>query len=224
MSISHWLQGAMRGGDAATNARLDAELTELFHGLAPGVQAGTVRSLAVTSAEPREGRTRVALYVAEILADDLAGRVLLVDADSARPSLHEVYGIDNEAGLAQVLREEVPLAAAIRSTLRENQDVLTIGDGGLDVGAVVSQQSIQRMLAEARSDYQVVVFDTGPLLSAQDALVYCHSVQAVVLVLLAGLTQGEIAAQAHRLLTRAQAKLLGVVINDPRGEFSRDER
>ncbi|NUQ00731.1 MAG: CpsD/CapB family tyrosine-protein kinase, partial [Armatimonadetes bacterium] len=171
-----------------------------------------------------EGRTRVALYLAESLADNLAGRFLLADAGGARAALHGIYGLDHEVGLIQVLRGEATLAEAVRPTTRENLDVLPQGPGELVVGETAAEPAIARMLAEVRSDYQAVVFDTGPLLEAQEALVFAHSVQALLLVVLAGSTQGEVLARAYRLLQRTRAQVLGVVINDPRGEFVRDER
>ncbi|MCC7491658.1 MAG: hypothetical protein IT204_04900 [Fimbriimonadaceae bacterium] len=223
MSIVKWLTGAATGGDALSSARLDSELTELYHALAPHLQTGVCRSLAVASAEGREGRTRVALYLAELLADNLSGRVLLVEADRQRPALAAQYDLPPGPGLGEVLAGQATLAAVVQPTLRENQDVLLVGDTALTVGEQVSHDRLQRFLAEARETYATVIFDTAALLEAQEALVFCHSVQAVVLVVLAGTTQGELLARAGRLLQRARAPLLGVVVNDPRGEFQRHE-
>ena len=224
MSIVKWLTGNLTGGDVASTARLDAELTQLHSSVAPRIAAGTLRSLAVASTEPREGRTKVARLLAEALADNSRERLLLVDADGHRPRLHEAYQLDPTVGLAEVLRQEVTLSEAVRPTVRDNLDVLCAGTGSLTVGEAVTRANVQRMLADARETYEAVVLDTGPLLVAQEALVVCHSVQGVLLVVLAGETQGEVAAQGHRLLVRAQAPLLGVVVNDPRGEFVRHDR
>jgi len=223
MSIVKWLTGGLTGGDASTTARLDAELAELLHSVRTHVEAGTVRSVAVASSESREGRSRVALYLAELLADNVEGKVLLVDADGQRPSLHEAYQVERGPGLTEVLSEDLSLSEAVQATLRENQLLLTAGTAALAAGVVVTTGRVEALLSEARADYQVVVLDTGPLLAAQESLAFCQAADVVVLVVLAGLTQGEILSRAHRLLQRSQCKLLGVVINDPRGEFERNE-
>lgn len=223
MSIRKWFSAVAGGGDAAATAQLESSLNELYLGLAPLIRAGSLKSIAVASPESGEGRSRVALLLAEVLADSLGERVLLVDADSHRPSLHTAYGVENELGLSDVLAGEAELREVVRPTLRDNQDLLTVGTAPLEPGETVGRSAVDSLLADARSDYAVVIFDTGPLLVDQDALVFCHSVAGVVLVLMAGVTQGELLAKAQRLLQRSQSHLLGLVVNDPRGEFVQHE-
>lgn len=223
MSIKKWLR-ALSGGDVQTAARLDAELLELHQVLRPELESGAVRTLAVASAERQEGRTAVAQLVAEMLAEHRSTRVLLVDADGLRPSLRQAYNATGEDGLAEVLAGHCALAEAVRPTLLDNLDLLGGAPGRLPFGEVASRQAMDRLLEEARATYELVLFDTGPLLEAVEALVFCHSVDAVLLVVLAGVTQGEMVSRAQRLLQRAKARLLGVVVNDPRGEFVRDDR
>lgn len=222
MSITKWLTGA-KGDSAAVSQQLETALAELFLSLAPEIRAGRLGSIAVTSAEPREGRTRTALYLAETLADNLGEPVVLFDADSVQPSLHSAYGVERGAGTAELLAGEIELQEALRPTLREEQWFVTAGEGKLTVGDRVTRANIDRLMADVRSQFKVAVFDTGPLLAAQDAVVFCHSLAGTLLVTLAGETQGELLTRAHRLLERSQSRLLGVVINDPRGEFIRDQ-
>lgn len=224
MSIFKWLTGGLSGGDSQVAARLDAEMIELYQAVRPEVESGSVRSLAVTSAEPHEGRSCVAQLLAELLAEHRTTRVLLVDADGLRPSLRDAYHAAGEHDLAAVLAGRCSLAEAVQPTLLGNLELLAGAPGKLPFGDVASRQAVDRLLSEAHRTYEMVVFDTGPLLEAEEALVFCHSVDAVLLVVLAGVTQGEIASRAQRLLQRAKAKLLGVVVNDPRGEFVRDDR
>ncbi len=111
MSVAKWLTGGRSGGDVTTLARLDAELTELYHALAPRLGDAGLCALAICSAEPGEGRTQVAAYVAETMAERLSEAVLLIDADPRRPSLHRVYEAEPAPGLAELLRGERLLAA-----------------------------------------------------------------------------------------------------------------
>lgn len=222
MSIAKWLTGHRVGGSAAETRRLESELTELYHAVAPQLSAGNLRAVAVTSAEPGEGRTRTAWLLAEELAANSRGEVLLIDADSRRPTLHDELGIAPGDGLAEVLAGDVALADAVHPTPRNNLSLLTAGTAPLDLGEQVHRAAVDDLLAAAHERYEVVVLDTAPLLEAEETLLFCAAVDGVLLVLLAGITQGEIASRAHRLLQRADAPLLGVVINDPRGEFLRE--
>jgi Mrp family chromosome partitioning ATPase len=220
MSIAKWLTGGRAGGDVGTLARLDAELTELYHALAPVLDADQPASLAIASAEVGEGRTQVAVYVAEMLADQLEGQVLLVDAAARKPALHQAYDAQLAPGLADLLRGEALLAGLVQPTLRANLGLLAAGDGLDD--HLLDRDGLQHVLEQAAS-YHAVVFDTAPLLDNASAVAVAQAVRGVLLVVRAGDTQGEILARAQRMLHRAAAELVGVVVNDPRGEFSRDE-
>ena len=220
MSIAKWLTGGRSGGDVNTLARLDAELTELYHALAPVLEAGESASLAIASAEPGEGRTQVAVYVAEMLSDQLDGQVLLVDAAAQKPALHQVYEAPPGPGLAELLRGQGRLDGLVQRTLRANLGLLAAGDGLDD--HLLDRDGVRGLLDQA-SGYLVTVFDTGPLLDSAAAIAVAQTAGGVLLVVRAGETQGEILARAQRMLHRADATLLGVVVNDPRGEFSRDE-
>lgn len=220
MSIAKWLTGGKSGGDVGTLARLDAELTELYHALAPLLETGQPASLAIASAEQGEGRTQVAVYVAEMLADQLEGQVMVVDGATRKPALHQAYDGQPGPGLAEVLRGEALLDALVQPTLRDNLGLLSAG-AGLDEH-LLDRDGVRGLLEQA-ADYRVTVFDTAPLLDSAAAVAVAQAVGGVLLVVLAGETQGEILARAQRMLHRADASLLGVVVNDPRLEFSRDE-
>jgi len=220
MSVAKWLTGGRSGGDVTTLARLDAELTELYHALAPRLGSAGRCTLAICSAEPGEGRTQVAGYVAETMAEQLDENVLLVDADTTRPALHLTYNAQPAPGLAELLRGSAMLSNLVQRTLRENLLLLAAGDGASD--GLLDRDGLQQLMRVA-ADYRVVVFDTGPLLDSAAAVSVAQAVDGVLLVAKAGETQGEIVARAQRMLHRAEAKLFGVVVNDPRGEFSRDE-
>lgn len=220
MSVAKWLTGGRAGGDVTTLARLDAELTELYHALAPRLGSAGRCTLAICSAEPREGRTQLAGYVGEVMAEQLDGRVLLIDADPRQPALHTAFSGTPEPGLAELLRGELLLPALVQQTFRENLHLLAAGDGLTD--HLLDRDGLQQLLRVA-AEYRVVVFDTGPLLDSASATTVAQAVDGALLVVLAGETQGEIVARAQRVLHRAEVALLGVVVNDPRGEFSRDE-
>lgn len=195
----------------------------MLHALLPRVHQGQLSSLAVCSAETGEGRSHLSLYIGEAASDHLGAKVLLVDADSVRPSLHRELGIDSPLGFTDVLRGNAALPDAVRPTLHDGLDVLCASRDLPMNSEDVTRERLEPFLETCRQAYRMTVFDTGPLLASQEASQICHHATGVLLVVLAGVTQGESVARAHRVLLRAHAALLGVVVNDPRDEFQRDE-
>jgi tyrosine-protein kinase Etk/Wzc len=220
MGIADWLaQLKFRG-----SGRVEADLTELLLVLAPPQRGAPLASVAVASSEGGAGSTTAAPRLAEALARHLDARVLLVDADQRAPRLHEVYGAPREPGLREVLRGDVALAAATRPTLVcPGLDLLPAGTASVNLGEVLSHQGLERALAGAASTYACVVLDVGALLASQETALLARCAEGVLLAVAAAATQGEQLVRAERLLQRSGANLLGVVVNDPRGEFVRDE-
>lgn len=220
-SITRWFG---RGDAAVLEARLDAELHEVLSALLPRIAQGQLESVAVASADTGEGRTLVAMNIAEALADQLTGdKVLLVDADSQRPRLHREVQADGEVGFAQVLRGEVPFETVVQSWVAGRLDVLPAGTREPLRADDLTPTAWSAFMAAVRPQYRLAVIDTAPLLTSQEAGLVCGLASDTLLVVLAGLTQGEFVARAHRVLLRAKAQVLGVVVNDPRDEFKRDE-
>lgn len=222
MALGRWLATRRQGSEARAEVRLETELNELLLAIAPPTHEGGVKSVALCGATVGEGVSTTCAHLAEALIKHLDARVLLVDANFRRPRLHSLYGVEREPGLKEVLRGELPLARAVRPTPTAGLEVLANGSGRAETGDRLLSQAVRELLELAGQRYALVVLDAGALLASQEPAMICHAAAGVVLTLQAGLTQGEQLASAQRLLRRSDTKLLGVVINDPRGEFVRD--
>lgn len=227
MILGRWLRGRRQGIEARAEvraeARLEVELNELLLAVAPPDHAAGLRSVAICSAEVGDGVSTVCIHVAEALTSHLDARVLLVDANFRHAGLHTTFGVDREPGLKEVLRGELPLPRAVRPTGHAGLELLTNGGGKAETGDRLLSAAMADLMELARGRYGMIVLDAGALLVSQEAAMVCHAAHGVLLTLQAGMTQGEQLARAQRLLKRSDANLLGVVINDPRGEFVRDE-
>jgi len=124
----------------------------------------TGRSLLVTSSSPREGKTTTSINLAVTTA--LAGkRVLLIDADLRRPTMHTLFALPQDIGLTDVLLSEVDWFNAVRATRLENLSVLTAGLCPSNPAELLSSSRLPDMLSAARNSYDVIIIDTPPALS-----------------------------------------------------------
>ena len=191
-----------------------------------GVSVGGGRLLLVTSAEPGAGKTFITSNLAKMLA--AAGRrVVAVDGDLRRPTLHEAYGVSMRPGLRDVLLtgkgaapeqllHTVPATlegrAAEGSTSRELK-VLTAGSSVDNSSEAISSPRMMRVLENLREGNDVVVTDSPPILAVTDAAILNLYVDGVLIVLDARKTRRRDARRTVQTLRSLDAKVLGFVYN-----------
>lgn len=168
-----------------------------------------VKSVLVSSALPREGKTLTASNLALTLSESYARRVLLIDADLRRPSVHTLFRLPNTGGLSEGLRAEqgqLPLVE-VSPTLA----VLPGGSGDPDPMAGLASDRMEGLIKEATGRFDWIIVDSPPLGVLSDAQLLARFVDGVLLVVAAGSTP-------YTLVQRAIAELgperiLGVVLN-----------
>ncbi len=168
-----------------------------------------VKTVVVTSAVPREGKTTTICNLAAALSESYQKRVLLVDADLRRPFVHEVFGISNEAGLVQALQAEGRHTRP--ASVSPRLSVLPAGGTGHDPLAGLSSPKMGGLIKEAALEFDWVLLDTPPVGLLPDAQHVTRLVDAVLLVIGAGVAP-------YKLVQRAVSELgtdriLGTVLN-----------
>ena len=167
--------------------------------------------LAVCSALPAEGKTTTAVNLALALA--AAGhRVLLIDADLRRPAIAERFGLDNAAGLTNVLAGAIGLFQAVQNVPAVKLDVLTSGTIPPNPSELLASAQNARVIEESRARYDVVLIDTPPLLPVSDAAALAPATDASVLVCRANRTSSVEARRAAEALRSVSSKIGGVVL------------
>jgi capsular exopolysaccharide synthesis family protein len=177
------------------------------------------RTVLVTSGLPSEGKTTIAINVAITLAQR-GGKVLLVDADLRRPSIHrhmisqkklreELPGI-SEYLTGNASLEECKLATEVSPNL----EVVFAGAAPPNPAELCSSEQMRRLLHELREQYSHVVIDSPPLLSVTDATILSVQTDGVLLVSRSGFSTRDSLRRAKRLLDHVNARILGVVLND----------
>jgi capsular exopolysaccharide synthesis family protein len=181
-----------------------------------GQPDGCPRSILVTSAQPAEGKSFVAVNLAVALAGT-GQPVLLVDADLRRSSCHQVFDIEPSAvGLSSLLAHGYSPESAIIGTDIPNLAFLPAGPRPPDPAALLSSEQARRLFAVLSEQYAFVVVDSPPLLTASDAAVVSLQVEGVLLVVRAHATPLEATQLARDRLERLGARIVGVVLNDVR--------
>lgn len=172
-------------------------------------QAGKeLKTLAVTSCIPNEGKSMTAANLAVVLTQ--AGKsVLLLDCDMRNPTVHKNFGLSNKLGLSSCISMDTPLSAAVQATKVDNLYALTSG---------VIPPNPSELLQEAREIYDYVLIDLPPVLPVADALVLGAVVDGVVLVIDSGEVKVDLARDVKKQLQHAGANILGVVLNKVRSE------
>ncbi|HET9985608.1 MAG TPA: polysaccharide biosynthesis tyrosine autokinase [Longimicrobiales bacterium] len=172
------------------------------------------RVLAVTSPMPRDGKTTVAANLAISFAQ-LGRPVLLVDADLRKPMLHRLFGATTEPGLAALLSRRARLEEVVRATGVPHLFVLPAGRTSGSPNELLGDGAMRDLLESLRRDFEIVIFDTPPLLAAADALVLGAVVDGSLLVVRAGRTTHDLVCAALRQLSDLRVPLAGAVLNDP---------
>ncbi len=174
---------------------------------------GNAKVLVITSALPSEGKTMTAVNCATVMAQQ-GTKVLLVDADLRRSSLHRSFGIRKEPGLGDVLSGR----CAADDVVVPIEDIphLSVVSAGAAVAYPaegLASEAMTAALRRWRNEYDHVVIDTPPVATVTDAVVLAAQADAVLLVARASGTTRQALRRTRDLLLRADARIAGVVVN-----------
>jgi capsular exopolysaccharide synthesis family protein len=177
-----------------------------------------LRLLLITSSSQAEGKTTAASLFAQTLAD-LGQKVLLVDADMRRPRVHRYMGLDNGAGLSNLLTNpQSPNGAAVREliqTASEGLDVLPAGDVPPDAAKLLSSERCRDLCQVIRAlpGYDVVLFDSPPALELADPVLLSEHLDGLVFLVSIQRIDRGLPEQALRRIQAGGVDVLGVVAN-----------
>ncbi len=175
------------------------------------------RTILVTSAVPQEGKTTTTANLAITLAQ-MGGKTLIVDSDLRRPAIRKVFNLESKEGLTDYLIGKGALDALIRTTDIPNLYILPAGQIPPNPSEVLGSQRMKELVAELSRRFEMVFFDSPPVVAVTDAAVLSRNTDGVVLVVQSGATDREAVARAKTLLGNVQANLLGLVLNNIRIE------
>ncbi len=173
--------------------------------------SGLPKSLAVSSALPSEGKSTTALAIAISLAR-IGARVLLVDVDLRKPTVHKRLGLQPGPGLSNYLTGGAGFSELVQSSEQKGLFVITSGPLPPTPAEILGSLRLRHFIGEAEEQFDVVILDGPPIMGFADAPIIGTEVTGVLLVVESGQTgRGHARAALHRL-RMTQTKIIGAVL------------
>ena len=195
-------------------------------------------SVVITSASPEEGKTQTLANLGIAIAQS-GQKVLIVGSDFRKPTIYKLFGLKRSPGLTEVLVGKLPWKEVIRTEVDmliggleyekilktqgiENLRIIPCGERAPNPAELLSFPETDTLIEELSQNFDVVLYDSPPILPVTDAAVLAAKVDGVILVYQAGRTSRHALNRARIQLENVEAKILGVVINNIKAEFIED--
>ncbi len=193
-----------------------SSVSEAFHTVRSAIELsgvdGLPQSLLITSCGKGEGKTTSAYALARDFAR-VGKRVLLVDADMRRPSMHKLLALENANGLVELLSRTIPLENAVRATAIANLDFIPAGASVPNPAELLGTETMPWIIAAMDDQYDLVIIDGPPMLGLADAPSIATHVEATVFIVDASQARRATILAALRRLRLSRARLLGIMLN-----------
>lgn len=224
-----WLSQTLRDSDRDTTRRSRryhaSPFLEAFRSLQTNIaflgSDTPIRSIVISSATPGDGKSTNSCNLAQAAAS-MGERVLLIDADMRRPRVHEILELDNLKGLSNLLvTDTYPQEVMQLLPGWDNLYVITAGDPlPPDPTRLLGSQKMHQLMEEFESQFDLVIYDTPPVLGLADGRLLIPHTAGLVLVVKLGKTDRGVVKETLDLMKLSSGNLLGVVANGAKGKAS----
>jgi len=203
--------------ETVTQVRPQSQMAESYRALRTSLLLSNLgappKVIMVTSARPQEGKTTTSINTAIVLAQK-GVRVLLVDGDLRRPSVHKTLGMGPRSGLSNVLTGSATIQQTITtSPILPNLFIMPAGTPPPNPAELLASSNMRDVIAELRQQFDHIVIDTPPTLSVTDAVVLSPRADATILVIRSGHTTKQALRRSRDILMQVNAHVAGVLLN-----------
>jgi capsular exopolysaccharide synthesis family protein len=190
------------------------ELRRLYHNAKRDEDGRHYKSFLVTSSNRGEGKSTISSWLSVTIAQFPTKKVLHVDADLRRPRVHSIFGLQNSVGLKDCLANNVDPMDVVKKTPIPTLNIITAGDRTPQPGKLFESEHLKEVLNKLEFYYDIVIVDSAPVLAVSDTLFLCSEIEAVMLVVLAGVTPREVVQRTKNVLDDSRANVAGVILNN----------
>lgn len=201
-----------------TNNDPKSPISEAFRTLRTNIQFSSIdkeiRTIVITSSKPGEGKSTVSANLAVSISQE-GKRVLLIDCDMRKPTVHKVFNITNIHGLTNILMGNKELSDMEHKFNGEASTLSILPSGPIppNPSELLGSNRMKAFLEQIRLDYDVVILDSPPIGLVTDSAILSTLVDGTILVLAAGQVEVEVAKRSRELLDKVNANIIGVVLN-----------
>lgn len=205
-------------GKPITHTTPRSPVSEAFRSLRTNVQYAAVdtelNTLLITSIDPKEGKSTVSTNLGIVIAQQ-GKKVILIDADLRKPTLHRKLGLQNLNGLSSLFVRSIDtLELFLQETQIKNLQVITSGELPPNPSELLSSKKMKTVLDELKKSSEMIIIDSPPAMAVTDSLVLAPIVDGVLIVIKPGYTKAKGALQVVEQFKRSGANVIGVVINE----------
>lgn len=208
-----------------TMANPRSNSSEAYRKLRTNIQFSSIdnqiQTVMIASASSGEGKTTTIGNLAVTYAQE-GKKVLLVDTDLRKPAVHLMFNVPNHIGLTSVLSSQYKVTEVLRETGVEGLHVLSSGPIPPNPSEMIGSRKMTALLEDLKQDYDVILFDTPPVLTVTDALIISSLCDGVILVVSAGKVKKDLVKKAKAHLEHVNARILGAVLNNVQTPKSRN--
>lgn len=170
------------------------------------------QTILVTSAEPGTGKSTTAANLAVVYAQK-GKKVLLVDGDMRKPTIHKIFRESNIVGMSNNLTENLKLSESLLKSETKGLFILTSGVIPPNPGELLNSKRMKQLLSTAKKKFDFIIIDSPPMLMMSDSIVLASLADGVVIVVRKQLTKKEALNRTIQQLNLIQAQIIGVVFN-----------
>nr|WP_309143476.1 CpsD/CapB family tyrosine-protein kinase [Bacillus sp. V3B] len=206
-----------------TNNDPKSPISEQYRTIRTNIQFSSVdqefKTMVVTSSGPGEGKSTTVANLAVVFAQQ-GKKVLLVDADLRKPTVHYTFNLMNTFGLTNVLTRQSELGGVVKESVEKNLYILTSGPIPPNPAELLGSKAMEHFMKEVVEEFDMVLFDAPPLLAVTDGQVLASKCDGVILVVGSGKAEAEQVVKAKELLDAAKSHIIGVVLNNKKMQNS----
>ncbi|MEB9628512.1 MULTISPECIES: CpsD/CapB family tyrosine-protein kinase [Bacillus cereus group] len=193
-----------------------SKISEQYRSLRTNIQLSSSiyknRTIVITSPRYGEGKSTITVNLAVSIAQK-GEKVLVIDANLRTPIIHEMFGVENTMGLTDILNGKTNLVGAVKKTGMESLDILTSGPVPFNPSEVLSSDAMDMLIQKAMERYDIILFDSSPVLEVTDTSVLADKCEGVLLVIRYNHTVNEDALETKRALSFTKSRILGAILN-----------